>query len=166
MISLIAAVGSNRVIGDRGEFPLYMPKGAHDTYPDLSEHLTVVGRRTWESITDLCSPVIDDNTIILTRDQDYAYEGAHIAHSINEAMIMIENDPRPEAFVIGGGKTFQQFMPFADKIYRTKVHGKLGGNILFPITNMHEWAQTWQYTPSQSGTNDFVYSLVQYERRK
>ena len=88
-------------------------------------------------------------------------EGAVMAYSIEEAAGMCGKGE--EAFIIGGGSIYRQFMPLADRLYITHVHSKAPAEIFFPVIDLKIWKAVEK--EEFSGSADFPsYTYVIYEK--
>ncbi len=142
-ISLIAAIGQNRVIGRDNKIPWHISEDLKRFKKLTSGHAVVMGRKTYESIG---KPLPGRTNIIVTRDTKYQIPTVppdlaqstkilvflSLESALDEAK-KIENRVGGEVFVLGGGEVFRQTLPLADKLYLTIVKGKFQGPILFPI---------------------------------
>jgi len=128
-ISIIAALSENRVIGNKGEIPWHIPGEQKRVKEITTPHPLIMGRKTHEAIGRILPGRLN---IIVTSDQDYQVEGGAVAHSIEEAIkIASEEDPE-EIFIFGGGKIYQEALPFVDRLYLTLVHKTVEGDAFFP----------------------------------
>ena len=76
MISLIAAMSRNRVIGRDGELPWHLPDDfKHFKQVTLGKPV-IMGRQTWES---LGGPLSDRDNIVVSRQGGYRADGARVA---------------------------------------------------------------------------------------
>ena len=74
---------------------------------------------------------------VITRDADWAFSGAKVAHSIEEALTQAAADvlasEKPESiFIIGGGEIFAQTMDIADRLELTYVELDVQGDAHYP----------------------------------
>lgn len=68
-----------------------------------------------------------------------------------------------ELFVIGGAEIYQEFMPYADKIYVTKIHELFDGDVKFPSL-VGEWDIA--YSPKTLREGDkYPTEYITYTRR-
>ena len=77
--------------------------------------------------------------IILTRNPYFITSSAIVKHSIEEALAYAYEAGESEAFIIGGGKIFEQSLHLIEKIYLTTVISHVVGDIYFPELDMNEW---------------------------
>lgn len=97
LISIVAAMSENRVIGRGNRLPWHLPADlAHFKALTLNKPI-VMGRRTWESLPGLLPQRLH---ILVTRDPSYRAEGCILAGSPEEA-IEAAGDA-PEIMVVGG----------------------------------------------------------------
>ena len=128
LISLIVAMASNRVIGDRGDIPWKIP-GEQKMFKEITlGHAVVMGRKTYES---LIRPLPGRTNIVVTRQIDYEAPGCIIAQNLNMAIKSIATD-ESEAFIIGGGQLYHETIPVADRIYVTLIPREIPGDTFFP----------------------------------
>ena len=128
LISLIVAMASNRVIGDRGDIPWRIP-GEQKMFKEITlGHAVIMGRKTYES---LIRPLPGRTNIVVTRQTDYEAPGCIIAQDLDGAIKSIATD-ESEAFIIGGGQLYHETIPVADRIYVTLIPREIPGDTFFP----------------------------------
>ncbi len=127
IISLIAAMAENRIIGKDGAIPWHIPEDLKRFRELTWGHKIIVGRKTFESIG---RPLPGRTTIILTRQLEYRAEGCMVVHDLAAALAACGS--ADEVFVCGGAEVYREAMPVADRIYLTVVHGSFPGDTLFP----------------------------------
>lgn len=127
MFSIIAAVGKNRELGKGGDLIFHIKDDMKFFRETTSGHKIVMGRKTWESLP---SKLPDrTNIVISSRDFDGPDE---IIHDVSQ-FITENKGTDEEIFVIGGGKIYAEFLPYASKIYLTEVDaGDPGADTYFP----------------------------------
>src|SRR3989344_9203103 len=111
MISLIAAIDRNRVIGSKNGIPWRLPADlAHFKSLTIGKPI-IMGRATFESIG---KPLKDRTNIVITRNLDYKCEGCIVVHSVEEALARAKD--AEEIMVIGGGEIYAQFLPYVARM--------------------------------------------------
>jgi len=133
-ITLIAAMAENRVIGKDNQLIWHFPNDLKHFKTLTSGHHVIMGRKTFESVG---RPLPNRTNIIITRQADYSAEGCLIAHSLEEAISMVENDEQP--FIVGGAEIYKQALDFADCIELTIIHGEYEGDSYFPEFDLNIW---------------------------
>jgi dihydrofolate reductase len=127
IISLIAAMAENRIIGHNNKMPWKLPSDRRRFHEITRGHCVMMGRKTFESIGH---PLPERKNIVLTRQKNFTAVGCIIAHDLGSAFAACEG-PR-EVFVCGGGEVFQETISLADRIYLTIVHAVAVGDTMFP----------------------------------
>lgn len=97
----------------------------------------IMGRKTLESFPGQ-RPLKNRRNIVMTRDMNFAREGFEVVHSVQEALAAIKDDA--EAWVIGGGEIYEQFMPYIVEAEVTKTHCERDCDTFFPnLDENPEW---------------------------
>lgn len=132
-ISIIAAVDKNMLIGKANHLPWNIPEDLKFFRDITWGHLVLMGKNTWISIG---KPLTGRVNIILTHDKDFFMPGCVVINSPDQ--ILLDYNER-HIFVIGGASIFKQFLPFADKMYLTRIEHVFEGDIYFPEVLWNEW---------------------------
>lgn len=128
IIALIAAMASNRVIGNRGDIPWKIP-GEQQMFKKITlGHTVIMGRKTYES---LGVPLTGRTNIVVTRQTDYQAPGCIIVHDLAGAIKSCAPEEN-EAFICGGGQLYREALPLADRIYLTVIPKEIAGDTYFP----------------------------------
>ncbi len=86
-----------------------------------------------------------------------------MAYSIEDAIGKM--DKENENFIIGGGSIYRQFLPYADKLYITRVHKEFEADTFFPEIPLEEWELLAKEDVTDDEQNDFTYSFEIYKRK-
>ena len=115
------------VIGRDGGMPWHVPEDlAH--FKDVTMGAPVVmGRRTWESLPPRFRPLPGRANIVVTRNHEWAAEGAGRAASVEEALSLASSGDPSWIWVIGGADLFGQVLPVADRLEVTELRAPGGG---------------------------------------
>jgi dihydrofolate reductase len=141
IISSIAAVAENNVIGRNNRLIWRLPYDMN-YFKEITEgHCVITGRKNYESIPEKFRPLINRTNIVVTRQLNYSAPGAIIAHSIEEALSIARNKAEAEVFIIGGAEIYLQTMSLADKLYITEVHHQFEGDAFFPTIDKTTWKE-------------------------
>ena len=156
MIKLIVAISKNRVIGDSNKLIWHLPADLKRFKEVTTGHPIVMGRKTYESIG---RPLPNRRNIIITRDQNYQIDGCDVLNSIEEALMLTNND----CFIIGGGEIYNQTLHIADQIYMTEVDEEFDGDTTFPDLSA-SWYVSNKEDFKSDEKNPYNYSFVFYEK--
>ena len=158
VLSVIAAMARNRVIGVRNTLPWRLPEDLkHFKALTLGHHI-VMGRKTYESIG---RPLPGRTTVIVTRDPAYRVEGCLTAGSIDAAVAACGRDP--EIFFVGGAELYAQVLPRADRLYLTEIRADYEGDAWFPEFDRGQWRE--EARDPRVDADGLGYDFVRYGRR-
>lgn len=132
-ISLIAALGHDRVIGTGTDLPWHLPGDLAHFKEITKGHPVIMGRKTWESLPEKFRPLPGRANFVVTRSGWYEAEGAQTAYSFPEALSYAkEAEGSDEIFIIGGGELYRAALPFSSRLYLTLVDDATAGSVTFP----------------------------------
>ncbi len=134
IISLIAAMDLNGVIGHQGRLPWRLPRDLKRFKRLTSGHYIIMGRRTYDSIAH---PLPNRTNIIITREKKRRYPGCLIADNVNTALQLCSG--QHEIFIIGGAQIYSLFLPKAHKQYLTVIHHRFPGDTTYPLFSPLNW---------------------------
>ena len=163
IISAIAAMDENYVIGYKNQLPWYLPADLQHFKNITSGHPVLMGRKTFESIG---KPLPNRTNIIMTRDASFRAEGCITVTSIQQALAVASKENKKEIFVIGGAQIYAQLLPYIQRIYLTVIHDQFEGDTFFPELVDGEWEEIENTPHMPDGDNAFAYSFITLERRK
>ena len=162
ILSMISAVAENGVIGNKNALPWHMPADFKYFKESTLNKTIVLGLNTFKSIGE--KPLPSRKHIILNNDKNYvAPEGCLVAHSIEEVLEMIKNEP--EVMICGGASVYKQFLPLAQRLYLTYIHHSFEGDTYFPEINLAEWKEIKRTDCKADDKNKYDYSFVILERK-
>ena len=157
IISLIAAVGKNNVIGADNKLPWKLSADLKRFRQITSGKPVIMGRKTFESIG---RPLPNRINIIITRDKNYKADSCIVVHSAEEALNAAKENE--EIMVIGGEQIFKEFLPKAGRMYLTIIDKKFEGDAYFPEYDGKEWKEFLKEEHEEGGIK---YAFVNLERR-
>lgn len=158
-ISIIAAMGSNRVIGYRNALPWHLPADLKHFKSVTMGKPMIMGRKTWASIG---RPLPGRRSIVITRDPLFRAEGCEIAHALEAALKLA--GPAQEVVVIGGAQLFKEALPLADKLYLTIIDHLFQGDVYFPPVDATLWREASREEHRSDPQNLYAYRFLVYER--
>lgn len=161
LLTLIAAVARNGVIGRDNRLPWRLPEDLRHFKALTMGHPMIMGRKTWESLPG-CLP--GRLHIVVTRNSDYRAKGGTMAGSLTAAIQTAgESDGGGEIFVIGGAELYAQALPIADRLRLTEIGADFEGDARFPNFDRNKWGET---TRERCLANDdgMEFDFVLYER--
>ena len=166
IVSLVAAVSSNGVIGNRGALPWRLSGDMARVRRLTMGHAVIMGRSTFAS---LGKPLAGRRNVVLSRDRSLRIEGCRIAGSREEALAAAEDGRSAgddEVFVIGGAAVYALFLPAADRLYVTWIDAEVTGDTRFPAVDWDAWQVTREEAGSVEGPGGLAYRFVDYARKR
>lgn len=142
-INMIVAVDKNLGIGKNNKLLTHIPEDLKYFKNVTKGHIIVMGYNTYMSLPK--RPLPNRTTIVLTRKDKNAYselENVYVSNSIDELFKLLkqENFKNKEIFVCGGASIYNQFMPYADKLYITHIFEEFNADTFFPEIKKENWS--------------------------
>ncbi len=160
-ISIIVAIASNYAIGKDNDLLWHISKDLKRFKEITKDHYIVMGKRTYFSLP--VRPLPNRTSLIITDVENEVIDNCLMAYSIEDAIEKM--DPHKENFIIGGGSVYSQFMPYADKLYITRVHKDFEADTFFPEIELDKWELVEKVDVNDDLQNDFTYSFETYKRK-
>jgi dihydrofolate reductase len=165
IISLIVAAATNNVIGKNNKLLWHLPNDLKFFKNTTWGMPVIMGRKTYDSIAG--EPLPGRFNIVITRNTEWnpGREDVWIVQTLEEAVEKAKQTDCKEVFVAGGGEIYYQSITIANRIYLTRVHAEIEGDILFPVINETEWEQTHNVDFAADDKHAYAYSFQTWERR-
>ncbi len=155
-VGLIWAEAHGGVIGAEGGMPWHVPEDlAHFKEVTLGAPV-IMGRKTWDSLPERFRPLPGRDNLVITRQQDWAAEGASRVSSVSEAV-----RGRERAWVIGGAEIFAQVIGDADRLEVTELDLEVAGDAYAPSKQGWRLVSEADWQTSRTGIR---YRFLGYER--
>lgn len=155
MISIIAAMAHNRVIGKEGALPWHLPADLQHFKSLTLGKPVIMGRKTFASIG---KPLQGRQNIVLTRDPQFQAQGVTVAHSWRDALIACGSVE--EVMVIGGAELYAQVLPEADWLFLTLVDQEIAGDTYFPAWSTTEWQEVQRIERPADAENPYAMTFL------
>jgi dihydrofolate reductase len=129
-IALVAAMAENRVIGKEGKMPWHLPAELAYFKAITMGYPVVMGRATYESIG---RPLPGRTNIVLSSRCAETHSDERGVIWVNSPAAAIAAAANAERLmVIGGGRVYAEFLPYADELYLTHIQLQTDGDTFFP----------------------------------
>ncbi len=170
-IKLVACCDLSLAIGNKNKLIYKLPNDLKRFKQLTSGHFVVMGRKTFESILDYNGkPLPNRENIVLTRQKEYKTPlGVHVFHDIDTIIKHYTSTGRQDRdlWVLGGGKVYEYFLPFADEIHLTKVNAiATNADTYFPIINLSDWEITERIENKADENHEYDYTFITYKRKQ
>lgn len=183
MLSIIVAVAENNAIGQKGDLLCHLPADLKHFKEVTSGHTVIMGKRTFFSLPISkktgTHALPNRRNIVITDIAGETFEGAESAYSIDDAIRLASQtvatapasqtasatSASADAFIIGGGMIYKQFMPLADRLYITHMHQSFpDADTFFPAIEPTVWKPVSTERHEADENNPLAYTFVTYDR--
>ncbi|MFC5076608.1 Dihydrofolate reductase type 3 [Vibrio thalassae] len=157
IISMIAAMAENRVIGKDNQMPWHLPADFMWFKKCTMGKPVIMGRKTYESIG---RPLPGRQNIVVSRNSDLRIDGVETVTSLEQALSLVSN--LEEVMIIGGGSFYEHCLPIANKLYLTYIDANVDGDTQFP-----DWGAGWrqvyseQYQADEKNAYDMQFVILE-----
>lgn len=168
MISIIAALAKQQVIGVNNVMPWHLPADFAWFKRQTLHKPVIMGRRTWQSIG---RPLINRRNIIISRqpgddpltpDQQVADPQVQWATSPQQALALCAD--AAEIMVIGGANIYQQLLPLTTRLYLTHIDAQFAGDSHFPAYQPDHWHCIFSEAHPADSRNPYAYRFEILQR--
>jgi dihydrofolate reductase len=160
MISIIVAIAENLAIGKNNDLLWHIPGDLKYFKKVTSGHPVIMGKRTYDSLPK--RPLPNRRNIVITDIPGEVIAGCEMAYNIEDAIALC--DPSQENFIVGGASIYRQFLPFAGRLYLTRVHKSFEGDVFFPEIDFSQWTLISKENHGPDEHNGFSYTYEVYDR--
>lgn len=162
MLSIIVAVAENGAIGKDNDLIWYLSNDLKRFKALTTGHTIIMGRKTFESLPKGALP--NRTNVVLTKDKSKSFPNCVMLHSVEDIIEKYAEDAE-EHFIIGGGQLYVDLLPFANRIYLTRVHHSFEADVFFPEIKEKDWKVESEKHHEASEKNEFPYSFINLVRK-
>ncbi len=160
-VHLIAAVARNGAIGRDNALLWREPADLRHFRAVTMGAPVIMGRRTWDSLSDRFRPLPGRRNLVISRNPDLRAPGAERYADLDSALAACAGLPR--VFVIGGAQLYALALPHADVLELTEIDRDFEGDTHFPPWPRADFDEVArEKLQGQDGTD---FAFVTYRRR-
>lgn len=159
IISLIAALATDRVIGMENAMPWHLPGDLAWFKRNTLNKPVIMGRKTFESIG---RPLPGRLNIVIS-SKPGEHEGVTWVTSVDAALAATGDVE--EVMVMGGGRVYEQLLPKANRLYLTHIDAEVEGDTHFPDYEPDDWESTFSEFHDADEQNSHGYCFEILDRR-
>lgn len=163
-IVIVAAMSRGRhAIGRENGLLWHIPADMKRFREKTAHHPVIMGRKTFESIVAILGkPLPGRPNIVITRNPEYAFPGAIIVNSFEDALSKAKELDQEEIHIGGGTEIYRQALPYVDTLYLTFVDDEPESDTFFPaFENDFEMVETHEAREHRG----LSYQWVDYRRK-
>lgn len=162
MLSIIAAVANNNVIGKDNKLIWKLPADLKRFKMLTSGKVIIMGRKTFESLGRVLP---NRKHVVLTRDKSYKVDNENVEIINDLSKIDKYINDSNENFVIGGAQIYKLLLQYSKKMYITKINHDFEGDTYFPEINEKEWNIESREKGIKDEKNKLDYEFINYIRK-
>lgn len=162
MISIIVAIAKDNVIGKDNKLLWHISEDLKRFKKITTGKKMIMGRKTFESLPGILP---NREHIILTRDKNFKVDSdmVKIVYDLN-SLIKEYSTSEEEIFVIGGAEIYKQFLPYAEKLYLTKIEEAFEGDTHFPEINFEKFKTEYESEQFVDEKNGLHYKFIDLKK--
>lgn len=160
MLIMIWAEDANGLIGSNGQLPWHLPNDLKFFKENTLHQTIVMGKTTFEGMGKRLLP--KRQTIVMTRDVQYACEGGSIVHTIQDVLALAQTQ---DVYIVGGAQLYQLFAPYAHVLLQTVIHHTFDGDTYFPKIDFSLFTLVSQTEGAVDDQNHYAHTFKKYERK-
>lgn len=162
MLSIIVAIAKNYVIGKDNKLIWHIPEDLKRFKQLTTGHTIIMGRKTFESLGRVLP---NRKHVILCNDATLDIEDENVEVLPDISLLEEYINSKEEHFVIGGATIYRLLMPYANKMYITKIDQEFEGDVYFPEIKDDEWKIESTEQGLKNEENPYDYTYVNYVRK-
>ena len=160
-ISIIVAMDRKNLIGKDGKMPWHIPEELEYFKKITMGYKIIMGRKTFESIGKVLP---GRENIILTRNSDFHHDNVKVFNELNDLLEYLDN--QEEVFIIGGAEIYKLFLPYATKLYITRIECEYEGDTYFPKIDYKGWIEIEKSEIQFSGDLQYQHFVYKLEKKR
>lgn len=137
MITIIAALTSEGIIGKEGALPWNLSEDMAHFKLVTAGNTVIMGRKTWDSIPSKHKPLPNRHNIVISRNMPLK-NNIEVCSDMNQAIAKAKSYGK-EIFVIGGAQIYSLALSQASRMILSHIHKDYEGDTFFPKFNKEEW---------------------------
>ncbi len=133
-VVIVAGISAyNRALGNKNELLWHVPDDLKRFKALTLGKPVIMGRKTFESIIAILGKPLPNRTnIVVTRNTDYAPQGARVAANLEEAFAIASLENPTEIHIGGGAEIYKQALPYVDTLHLTLFNDQKEADTFFP----------------------------------
>lgn len=164
IVSAIAALSKNNVIGKNNDLPWRLPDDMKFFMETTKGHHVIMGRKNYDSLLEKFKPLPQRTNIVITHQKDFKAPGCLVLHAIEPALEIARKDSEEECFIIGGAEIYRLAMPHTTRLYLTEIDAHIEGDTWFPDFKKENWREVSRKHHPADERHKYAFDFVIYDR--
>ena len=162
-MNAIAVVDKNWGLGIDGKLLIHLPEELKYFREKTLGKTIIIGRKTFESMNKTLLP--GRETVILSRDIGFKAD-CQVFHSLDGTLEYLKGKPGQDLFVAGGETVYEQFFPYCDSFFITKLYAEFEADRYFPNIDKSPEKFGLKELSGVIKENGVEYQFFEYKRLK
>lgn len=165
IISIIAAIGQNRELGNNNDLLWHISEDARRFKASTDGHPVIMGRKTFDSLPAKFKPLPNRTNIVISRTMEQGPSNVLVCVNLATAIETAKQcEGADEIFIIGGGQIYTEAVnnKLADRLYLTLVDQTFPeADIFFPE---YQNVFTKEISREEKSNEQFEYTFLTLEK--
>lgn len=166
IVSAIAALAKNRVIGKNNDLPWRLPDDMKFFMQTTQGHHVIMGRKNYDSLLPRFKPLPNRTNIVITRQKDLEAPGCIVLHAVEPALEIARKNGEQECFIIGGAEIYKLAMPHTTRLYLTEIDAVVDGDTYFPEIDQSQWKEVSRTHHPADERHAYAFDIAIYDKIK
>jgi dihydrofolate reductase len=150
------------VIGSNGTLPWRLPDDLKHFKATTLGHCLIMGRKTWDSLP---GALPGRRSIVVSRNAALSISGAECATSIEAALALAETLGDEAPIIAGGAEIYSLAFPFVRRMWITRVHADVEGDVVFPEWDAGGWECVRDDKHDADARHAHAFTIEEWTRR-
>jgi dihydrofolate reductase len=164
IVSAIAALSKNRVIGKDNDLPWRLPDDMKFFMETTKGHHVIMGRKNYDSLHPKFKPLPQRTNIVITRQKNFQAPGCIVLHDVEPGLEIARKNSETECFIIGGAEIYKLAMPHTTRLYMTEIDAVIEGDTRFPAIDQSQWKEVSRKHHPADQRHAYAFDIVVYDR--
>lgn len=164
IVSAIAALSKNRVIGKDNDLPWRLPDDMKFFMETTKGHHVIMGRKNYDSLHPKFKPLPQRTNIVITRQKNFQAPGCIVLHDVEPGLEIARRNSETECFIIGGAEIYKLAMPHTTRLYMTEIDAVIEGDTRFPEIDQSQWKEVSRKHHPADQRHAYAFDIVVYDR--
>ena len=161
ILSLIAALSTNRVIGKHDKMPWHLPDDLQYFLDTTRDHPVLIGRTTYQAYRKVMR---HHRMFVVTSKESLPGDNITLVRNPEEGVERARQEGACELFVSGGAAVYEATIGIADRLYLTLIQTEVDGDKYFPEFDRNDWKEVSRVHHPADDRHAWAFDYVVLER--
>lgn len=163
IVSAIAALSKNKVIGKNNDLPWRLPDDMKFFMETTKGHHVIMGRKNYDSLHEKFKPLPNRSNIVITRQKNFKAPGCIVLNAVEPGLKIAQKNSEEECFIIGGAEIYKLALPHTTRLYLTEIDAHIEGDTYFPDFKKEDWKEISRKHHPADERHKYAFDFVIYD---